>query len=249
MAKQSGLGDHLIIDGQDISGDVNSLSSIHGGPAAWDVTGIDKSANERIGLLRDGGLGFVAFHNPVALGTHVKLAALPLADRLVTYLRGVGIGNDAANCVAKQINYDPTRGADGSLTFAVDVQADGFGLEWGLQYTAGMRTDTTATNGTAIDFGAASTLFGMQAYLQIASVVGTSVVVKLQDSADNITFADITGLTFTAVTPGGAPSSQRLQTLNTATIRRYVRVATTGTFTSAVFQVSAQRNEVAGVNF
>lgn len=249
MAKSSGLGDHLVIDGQDISGDVNSLSSIHGGPAAWDVTGIDKSAVERIGLERDGGLGFVAFHNPGVLSTHVKLAALPLTDRLVTYLRGTVLGNDAANCIGKQINYDPTRGADGSLTFAVDVQADGFGLEWGLQYTAGFRTDTTATNGTALDYGAVSTLFGMQAYLHVTSVVGTSVVVKLQDSADNVTFADITGLTFTAVTPGGAPTAQRVATANNATIRRYVRAATTGTFTSAVFQVSAQRNDVANVNF
>lgn len=249
MAKQSGLGDHLIIDGQDISGDVNSLSNIHGGPAAWDVTGIDKSANERIGLERDGGLGFVAFHNTGVGSTHNKLAALPLTDRLVTYCRGYAIGNDAASCVAKQINYDPTRGADGSLTFAVDVQANGFGLEWGLQYTNGFRTDTTATNGTAIDFGAVSSLFGMQAYLQITSVVGTSVVVKLQDSADNVTFADITGLTFTAVAPGGAPSFQRLQTANNATIRRYVRVATTGTFTSAIFHVSATRNDVAAVAF
>jgi hypothetical protein len=248
MAKQSGLGDHLIIDGQDISGDVNSLSNIHGGPAPWDVTGIDKSANERTGLERDGGLGFVAFHNAVPLGTHVKLSALPTADRLVTYLRGVGVGSDAANCIGKQINYDPTRGADGSLTFAVDVQADGFGLEWGLQYTAGLRTDTVATNGVSIDSGAA-TAFGMQAYLHVASVVGTSVTVKLQDSADNTTFADITGLTFGAVAPGGAPASFRLQTANTVTIRRYVRAVTTGTFTSAVFQLTATRNEVAGVAF
>jgi hypothetical protein len=247
MAKQSGLGDHLIVDGQDISGDVNSLSNIHGGPAPWDVTGIDKSANERIGVLRDGGLGFVAFHNTVALGTHAKLSALPLADRLVTYCRGYGLGNDSASCIGKQINYDPTRGADGSLTFAVDVQADAFGLEWGLQYTAGFRTDTVATNGTALDFGAVSTAFGMQAYLQVASFAGTSIVVKLQDSADNTTFADVTGLTFNTVT--AAPTAQRIATANTATIRRYVRVATTGTFTSAAFHVSAQRNEVAGVQF
>src|ERR1700712_532435 len=125
MAKQSGLGDQLIVDGQLISGDVNSLSNIHGGPAPWDVTGIDKSATERIGVERDGGLSFVAFHNPAALGTHVKLSALPLTDRLVTYCRGFGLGNDSASCIGKQINYDPTRGADGSLTFAVDVQADG----------------------------------------------------------------------------------------------------------------------------
>lgn len=249
MAKQSGLGDHLIIDGQDISGDVNSLSNIHGGPVAGDFTGIDKFAFERIGLVRDGGLSFVAFHNTGVGSTHAKLAALPLGDRLVTYCRGYGLGNDAASCIAKQIGYDPTRGTDGTYTFAVEVQADGYGLEWGQQYTAGFRTDTVATNGAAIDYGATSTAFGMQAYLQVSAVVGTSVTVKLQDSADNSTFADITGLTFTAVTPGLAPLAARIQTANNATIRRYVRVATTGTFSSATFHVSATRNEVAQVSF
>jgi hypothetical protein len=244
MSKQSGLGDALLIGGNLISGDVNSVGKVSGGPAPGDFTGIDKSAIERQGMLRDGGIDFTAFYNDTAsTGAHAVLRPLPLTDTLVTYLRGTTLGGQSAACVAKQINYDPTRGADGSLTFAVSTLANAFGLEWGLQLTAGMRTDTVATNGTSIDYGAVSTLFGAQAYLQISGVVGTSCTVAVQDSADNVTFANVTGLAFTAVAPGGAPGWQRLATGTTATIRRYLRVATTGTFSSAVFQVTVQRNE------
>lgn len=242
--KQSGLGDALIVGGNLISGDVNAIGKISGGPAAGDFTGIDKFAPERQGLDKDGSLDFTAFYNDTAsTGAHAVLKPLPLTDTLVTYLRGTTLGGQSAVLNAKQVNYDGTRASNGAFTFNVSAVGNGYGLEWGLQLTAGMRTDTTATNGTGVDYGAVSTLFGMQAYLQITSVVGTSVTVAVQDSADNITFANITGLAFTAVAPGGAPSFQRLATANNATIRRYLRVATTGTFTSAVFQVTTQRNE------
>lgn len=244
MAKQPGLGDALIIGGNVISGDVNSLGKIGGGPAPSDFTGIDKFAMERQGLLKDGGIDFVAFYNDtVVTGAHAILRPLPYADTLVTYLRGQALGGQSAALVAKQINYDPTRNADGSFTFAVSTLANAFGLEWGVQLTPGVRTDTAATNGTGVDYGAVSTLFGGQAYLQVSSVVGTSVTVAVQDSADNVTFAAVTGLAFTAATPGASPQWQRLATANNATLRRYLRVVTTGTFTSAVFQVTMQRNE------
>ncbi len=244
MPKQSGLGDAFIIGGNLISGDVNSVDTISGGPAAGEFTGIDKSAIERQGLDKDGRLGFTVFYNDtVVTGAHAILKTLPLTDTMVTYLRSTVLGSQSAVLMAKQMNYDATRATNGALTFKVDAQGNSYGLEWGLQLTAGQRTDTTATNGTSIDYGSVSTVFGMQAYLQITSVVGTSVTVAVQDSADNVTFANVTSLAFTAVAPGGAPSFQRLATANNATIRRYLRIATTGTFTSAVFQVTTQRNE------
>lgn len=250
MAKQSGLGDALLVGGNLISGDVNSIDKVSGGPAPQDFTGIDKSAIERQGLLRDGGIDFTAFYNDTLVtGAHAVLKPLPYTDTLVSYLRGNALGGSVANLVAKQMNYDPTRAANGMITFKVSCVANAYGLEWCLGLTPGLRTDTTATNGASLDYGAVSTLFGAQAYLHVASVVGTSVTVKIQDSADNVTFADVTGLTFTAVAGAALPSWQRLQTLNTATIRRYTRAVTIGTFTSAVFQVSMQRNEIAGVSF
>jgi hypothetical protein len=247
MAKQTGLGDNFYVGGTDLSGDVNSLQSIRGGPATIDVTDITQGAYERLGGLRDGEVTWTSYFNTTR--AHPSLSTLPTADVGLMYVAGGGVaGNPAACMVGKQINYDPTRGQDGDLKLAVSTQANGFGLEWGRLVTAGFRTDTTATaTGTGIDT-TASLSFGGQAYLQVASAVGTSVTVKLQDSADNSTgWADI--FTFAAVAPAGAPQAQRIVIANTSTIRRYVRAATAGTFTSAVFAVALVKNNIAGVVF
>jgi hypothetical protein len=248
MAKTSGLGDNLYVAGYDLSGDIGSLSSISGSVSPLVVTGIDKSAYERIGGRRDGSMSFMAYFNPTALtGEHARLSTLPTADVIVSYFRGTALGGASANIVAKQVNYDPTRADDGSFTFAVEAQANGYGLEWGTSMTAGMRTDTTATNGTSVDFGTGSTAFGLQAYLHVFAFTGTSVTVKLQESSDNgagDAFADVTGGGFTAAT---AITSQRIATAAGQTVERYLRVVTTGTFSSAVFAVSVNRNDTATV--
>ncbi|MFF3511532.1 hypothetical protein [Streptomyces sp. NPDC002573] len=252
MAKTSGLGDALYISGTDLSGDFTAVGNVGGGPATLDTTGINKSAHERIGGVRDGRLEATSWFNPT--GAHPVLAALPTSDVQAMYCRGTALGSPAASIVAKQANYDGTRGNDGSFTFAVNLQANQFGLEWGRLLTAGQRTDTAATNGTGVDFGVGSfplfngqALFGAQAYLQVFSFTGTDITVKVQDSADNTSFADVPGLAFTTVTTG--PGVQRIATASNQTVREYLRVATTtsGGFTSCTFAVAAVRNDVSTV--
>jgi len=246
--KSSGLGDNLYIGGYNLSGDIGEVSKISGTVALLDVTAIDKSAFERIGGLRDGQIAYKAFFNPSPNQEHAALSTLPTTDQHMMYCRGTTLGNPAACMVGKQINYDPTRDAKGMLTIAIQADANSFGLEWGRLLTAGLRTDTAATNGTGVD-GTAASNFGAQAYLQCTAFTGTDVTVKIQDSADNVSFADVTGLAFTAVT--AAHTTQRLATANTATIRRYLRVATTtsGGFTSATFAVMVVRNPLANQVF
>jgi hypothetical protein len=248
MAKASGLGDNLYIGGYNLSGDIGSLGKISGGTKPIEVTAIDKSAMERIGGERDGSISWSAYFNTDIGHAHPVLSALPTADVVVTYCRGTTLGDPCASMVAKQLNYDGNRAASGEFTFAVDAEANGYGLEWGRQLTAGLRTDTAATNGTGIDT-TASAAFGAQAYLQVTGFTGTDVTIKIQDSADNVTFADVTGLSFTTVT--AAPTTQRLATSNTATIRRYLRAATTTSagFTSVTFSVQITKNEIAGQVF
>lgn len=252
--KESGLGARFYVGGYDLSGDIGALDTISSPRGALDVTGIDKQANERIYGLKDGGMAFTSFFNPdtVAGGAsrnaaHVVLSALPTSDVGVLYAHRATLGVPAACMIGKEIGYDPTRGADGSFTFKTEVQANGYGLEWGKLLTAGTRTDTTATNGSSLD-GAASSAFGLQAYLQVTAFTGTDVTIKLQDSADNASWADLTAAAFTAVTT--APQTQRLQTARNATVRRYLRAVTTTSagFTSVSFAVVAMRNPVT-VNF
>jgi hypothetical protein len=266
MTKQSGLGDNLYLGGVDLSGDTQSLGRIGGGPAALAATGIDKSAMERLPGLRDGSFEWVSFFNKDTLAgaedgatipTHDKLAGLPRADVIGMYCRGTSVGSPAAGIVAKQIDYNPTRGDDGSLTFKVEARGAGFGIEWGEQLTAGRDTFAVGTNnGTAVDFGAGSS-FGLQAYLQALDWELTNITptvdVKLQHSSDNGVgdpFADITGAAFTQMSISNTiPFAERIATADDLAIEQYVRAVVTvgGTIVDADVAVMVVRNEVAVV--
>lgn len=245
MAKQSGLGDNLYVAGYDLSGDIQALSNISGGVAPLDVTAINKSAMERIGGLRDGAIEAVSYFNPAENQAHDRFSSLPTADVIVTYCRGTTLGNPAACLVGKQIDYAGSRAADGAFTFNVSAQANGYGLEWCTQMTAGKRSDTEATEGTSVDFGAAGTN-GFQAYLHIFSLTGDDITVKIQESSDNDPggegdeFADVTGGSFTEAT---GITSERIA--KTGNVERYLRVVTTGTFTECTFAVALNFNETA----
>lgn len=239
MAKSTGLGQRLYIGGYDLSGDIGSLGNISGPLTVLDVTGIDKSAYERIGGVHDGSLEFNAWFNDAAGQAHPVLSALPTADVGVQFVHSPALGGAFAGLVGKQIDYAGTRGADGSLAFTASVQSSaGAGIEWGELLTAGKRTDTTATNGSSLDYGVTigATNFGLSAYLQVFSFTGTTCTIAVQDSADGATgWANITGASFAAVTT--APQAQRIQTGAAQTVKRYLRVSTTGTFSNIVFSV------------
>lgn len=239
MAKQSGLGDNFYLNGYDLSGDVGAVQTIAGRRAALDVTAINGSAMERILGLGDGEMSFNSWFNDALLHEHVALSPLPTADVIASYFRGTTLGNAAASIIGKQVNYDGTRNNDGSLAFAVQVLGNAFALEWGQMLTAGLRTDTAATNGASIDT-AASLSFGLSAILHVTAFAGTSVTVTLEDSANDSTWAAITGAAFTAASAIGA---QRIATSLTGTVRRYIRAVTTGTFSSATFAVNVIKNE------
>jgi hypothetical protein len=247
MAKSSGLGAACYVGGNVLSNDIQSISKLSGSIATIDVTGIDKLAHERIGGQRSGEISLTAFWN--STGAHPVFAALPTTDVIVSYYDAGGIGLPAASMTAKQINYDPSRAQSGELLIGVNAMSNGFGLEWGQQLTAQMRTDTVATNGASVDSGVVSTLFGLQAYLHVSAFTGTDVTVKLQDSADNSSFTDIASAAFAQVTT--APQAQRIAISNAATVRRYVRAVTvtTGGFTSCTFAVTFTRNPIAGQVF
>ena len=229
------------------------------------------------------------------------------------YLRGTTLANGGVCLVGKQMDYKATRPSDGSMAFSAQFLANGFGIEMGQQLTAGLRTDTAATNGTGIDNGAAaaaavavsitsvgaanpgqvnatahglvtgdsvviagttttpsingsyavirvndnqftipvnvtggqagaagtviktSTSYGLSGYSQVTAFTGTSVTLKYQDSADDGSadaYADITGGAFAAAT---AITSERIATASTKTVKRWVRLASTGTFNPSTF--------------
>lgn len=245
MGKQSGLGDGLIVGRFDVSGDTQSLGAVGGGPALWEATAIDKSAIERIGLSRDGRMEITTFFNKADDCAHEAWSSMPLADRIVTYQRGRQLGSSAACMVAKQGDYAPERGEDGALTIKVNAVANGYGLTWCRQLTAGTRTDTEATDGDAVDLGSGPVSFGAVAFLHVLSFTGTDIDIVVEHSSDDdVTDAYTELLSFTGLTGAG---EYRAATGATTPVKRYLRAATdtTGGFTSVTFALAVARHPVA----
>jgi hypothetical protein len=246
--KVTGLGDNFYIAGYDVSGATSSLSKISGSITPLDYTDITQSAHARLGGVRDGNIDFTTYLDTSASGAHSFYSSLSTADVIANYFRGTTAGNPAAGMVAKQLNYDFTRAANGMLTANVHLDANSSGLEWGLMLTAGKRTDTSATAGSFYDNGAAFA-FGAQAYLQVFSFTGTDVTVAVQHAATSggsysniIPFAQITSST---------PAAQRVTVSNTTTVNEFLKVTTTttGGFSNLVFAVMINVNPLAGVVF
>lgn len=247
MAKISGLGHRLFVSGYDLSGDTQAVDNLSGGPSEFDVTAISSSARERIGSLRDGTLEVTTFFNAATGRAHPTYSALPTTDVLGSYVMGTALGAPAANLVAKQANYDVSRGDDGSLTAAVSMMGNAYGLEWGHSLTGddsdGIASQSSAGSLTGYDDGVgAATDFGLQAYLQVFSFTGTSITVTIEDSDDDGSgdaYATVTGASFTAATGVGW---ERIATGSTENVKEWLRVTTTGTFSACTFAVFVVRN-------
>ena len=181
------------------------------------------------------------------LTEHNALSILPRSDTIATYMRGTALGNPAASIIGKQLNYDFTRSNTGELTAEVEVDGNGFGMEWGYQLTAGLRADTAATTGAFYSdpTGVGGTAFGAQAYLQLVALVGTSVDVT-------ITHATTSGGSYTTLMDFGSLSavgSVRQFVSNSTTVNQFLKVVSAGTFTYAQFAVHFVRNQAAGQVF
>lgn len=243
MTKASGIGHNLYVAQYDLTGDTGSVQTIAGPRGTTVVTGLASAGVERILTHRDGEITFTSFWNIATDQVHTALSGLVTTDRLVTYAgltSGGTVGDPAASLNAKQINYDPTRGQDGSLVETTQFLGNaGNGLEWGQLLTTGKQTYATGTvNGASIDLGAVSTLFGSSAYLHVFSIGSGTSTFTVTDSADNITFGT-TLHTFTAVTTA---TSERLQGSTSGTVRRYVRLEKTGVSTATVAVVNFVRH-------
>ena len=239
MAKGSGLAQAFFIGGRDLSGDVGSLSRCGSLRALHDVTGLNQSAIHRVNGLADGVIEFNPWFNDAAAQEHIALRGLPTADVIVLYANRSLVDAAAAGLVAKQMNYDWTRPADGSLAGVVQALANGTPLEWGVMLTAGSITHASATSAASKD-DAASSANGIVGYLQVVSIATGTPTFVIEESSDNgVGDAWTAKLSFAAVAQASAPTAERLTA--TGTVERYLRATTTGTFTNAVFAIMYRR--------
>ena len=120
---------------------------------------------------------------------------------------------------------------------AAEMPADG-GVWGGDVLLAGAVVTATGT-GTSVNNGVATT-DGWVANLHVTAVDGTpSIVFKLADSADDSSFADVSGGAFAAAT---GISAQQISS-GTGTVRQYARAAytLTGSTSLTAYLVLARR--------
>lgn len=138
---------------------------------------------------------------------------------------------------AHTVNYAESAAVGDAVMTSLSLMSDarvGFGYAMSTAGAAAVGTGTT--NGTGVD-NTTVTLANPQWVLDVhvTAVSGTSptLVVKIQDSADNVSFADVAGITTATLTGTGATRV----TGTTATLRRYWRVVHTVAGTTPSFTV------------
>jgi hypothetical protein len=136
MAKQTGIGDYLAVDDsggalRNISNDVTNFS-VNTTQGLQDVTGLDKSAIERLILLGDGSFSISGVFNPASNMSH-DVFKVKSGVRTVTYAVGGNTNpNPELSMECLVASYNLTRAADGSLTWSAELQlADGTVPTWG----------------------------------------------------------------------------------------------------------------------
>ena len=138
MAKGSGLGwnsftvDNSAGAGQDIRNDITNfqLATPRG---VQDVTGIDKSAYERILLLADLSYTLSVVYNPAANRAHQVFRTVSSTSVNRTTICGLGVTPALESLTAEVLytDYQTTRAADGSLVSSIPgVLADGTVPTW-----------------------------------------------------------------------------------------------------------------------
>ena len=125
MAKISGLGDYVAIDDsggtlRDISNDITSFT-ITQGQDLIDVTGIDKSARERLVGLGDCTVTITGVFNGAANKSNAVFSNLS-GTRTVTYAVG---GNTSSNPELSMemlvASYNPNHGSGAELTWTANL--------------------------------------------------------------------------------------------------------------------------------
>lgn len=253
MTKSHGLGAGLYYAGYNVSGDTQQVGNIAGPNSPIRMTDITQSAESRLKGKIDGMMNITTYFDDADDAAHEAYSSLPRTDVMCTYVhRTANVGSRCASLVAKQVGYDATRGNDGTLTFAVNAMANGYGLEWGKMLTAGVRTDSSATSpSTGVDMIGGAGSFGLQAYLHVFSFTGTDATITIQESqavdGSGDAFANVTGGAFTEVSTllgGGDQGWERIQTARDQAVERYLRVVTTTSsgFSDLQFAVAVKVN-------
>jgi hypothetical protein len=238
MSKTTSRWTRVLFGGANLSGDSRSIGNVGVQYDTAEAYGFDATLKERLMGQGDAMFGpYQALFNdklaatgPIQPGSHITLNAVgqPIASAFFGLGAAPAIGTPAYSMETQQTSYTVAA----TLSDAVVVNADfttrgnaATAAAWGIAAAVGAAFSSTS-NLTSID-GAAQSTAGATAVLHITqsagAMAGNDWEIKIQDSANNSTFADIGA--FTA--DGSAATAETL--VIAGTIRRYVRAVATKT--------------------
>lgn len=221
MAFKHGKSTSVYLNAVEISGYLNSVD-LNATTDVADTTTF--GATWKNGLT--GAISATADYGGLYDGANAQADLLPLLAPGVLTICPVGgatIGNPARLFNAYDTTYAESVPVGGVVAIAGSWFADGTVGIGDVLHVLGEDTNTT-TGSSKDDTAATST--GWTAHLHVTAVDAGSWVVKLEDSANNSAWADVSGGAFTAATTA---TSQRLTGATGATLRRYVRYTATRT--------------------
>lgn len=239
--KTHGRHVRILLDGANISGDVRAIGGVGTRFDQAEATGLGNTLKQFVAGQGEAiveGLSAL-FSNveeatgPTAQGSHTELSAQEVynASVFMGIRAAPSIGVPTFSAQMQQMSYT----VDATNTDAVLVAAELKGTVetsqardvWGAALAVGTEISAT-TNHTSVD-GGASSAGGLIAYLHLPVTTGAmasnTYAFKLQDSANDSTFADISGATFSI--DGSAVASERIEV--SGTVRQYVRLVATKT--------------------
>jgi len=135
---------------------------------------------------------------------------------------GLVVGRRCVLGQAIETKYDLSSPVADVVSTSLDLQTDGESI-YGYVLAAADSISSTST-GTSVDGVASSTNGGIATLHVIANTRNGNITVKVQHSADNVTFADLA--TF-AVVSSTTKTSERLSVASGTTVNRYLRVSYT----------------------
>jgi hypothetical protein len=235
MAFIHGKDAQVMVNGRKLSDYLHTAGVMQTGEVA-DTTVFGKAAKTFIAGLKDGSLSAEGlFDGAAGAADAVFQAALGAAAvSLWTIYPGgdSALGNVGYSTRSRQTAHSVDAVVSDVVAVSAEAQTDDEIERCIAAHSLG--AETAGANSASQD-NAAATSAGAAAYLHVTAITGTNIIVKVQDSVDDVVWTDL--ITFTSATAAG--TSERVAV--TGTVKRYARTSWSGTFTSATFAVALNR--------
>ena len=238
MSFKHGKNGRALVSSYDLSSYFNEMSSSQSIETA-ETTAFGNSAKTYITGLNDGTISFSGMFDGSsdAVAEVFEDIIANGSTTVITLAQDGGLtqGNSCVMAQAKQTSYDITTPVSDVVALSGEFQVTG-GLRNGL-ILGGAVTATASANGTGID-NTASTAAGASSNVHVtANSMDAATVIKVQHSADDITYADL--ITFASVAIATLTSESKTAT---GTINRYLRYQVTPAGSGSItFSISLSR--------